>query len=113
MSDFNLPRSGQLPLRFNGELLAVSDSKRPAAVRWSELEIYRVDDGRYVVHTVGRTTHHNERDRFTVTICDGAPEVLRALVRDNGRFTDLALRALSDAATKDAALAAASAEDLT
>jgi hypothetical protein len=113
MSEFSLQRSGQLPLRFNGELLAVADSKRPDGVRWSELGIYRLDDGRYVVHSVGRTKHPNERDRFAATICDGATAVLRALVRDNGRYTDLALRALSDAANKDRALADASAEDLT
>lgn len=112
MSDFSLQRSGKLPLRFNGERLAAADSKRPDGVRWSEVAIYRVDGGRYVVQTVGRTTHANERDRFAVTVCDGAEEVLRALVRENGRFTDLALRALDAAAAKDDALAAASAEEL-
>lgn len=112
MIDFSLQRNGKLPLRFKGELIARTDSKRPDGVRWSEIAIYRVDDGRYVVQTIGRTTHQNERDRFAVVVCDGAADVLRALVRDNGRFTDLALRALNHAAAKDDAIAAASAEEL-
>lgn len=112
MNHLHLQRSGQLPLRFNGELLAITDSKKADSVRWSEIAIYRADEARFIVHTIGRTTHPNEQDRFTVIVCEGAADVLRALARENGRFTNLALRALSAAAMKDAALTAASTEDL-
>ena len=51
-----LVRDGSRELRFNGAVLGSVTSQRPAAPRWSEIVVYRVTDGTYLISKVGRST---------------------------------------------------------
>lgn len=49
-------RDGKRVLRFNAEVIGATTSKRPGAPRWSELVVYRLRPGQYLVAKVGRST---------------------------------------------------------
>jgi hypothetical protein len=82
-----LPRSGDAPLTFLGELLAESDGSGQCGRtnnRWYELEIYRVAGercgaGDYVVSIGYRTRWQGELDHFQAESCDSPAEVRAAL----------------------------------
>lgn len=48
-------RDGTRVMRFAADVLATASSHRPGVMRWSELVIYRLADGQYVISKVGRT----------------------------------------------------------
>ena len=77
-----LPRSGQPPLRFRGELLAESCGERQAGreqTRWHELAVYRTAGGVFVVRVAYLTRWEGELDRDEATVTDaaGVGKVLR------------------------------------
>ena len=43
-------------LEFNAAVLAAGTSRRPGVPRWSELTVYLVSDGSYLISRVGRST---------------------------------------------------------
>lgn len=49
-------RDGTRVLRFEGWLLGRSSSQRPSVPRWSEIEVYRLISGGYVLTKIGRST---------------------------------------------------------
>lgn len=49
-------RHGAQVLRFQGALLGAASSTRPGAARWSELTVYRLANGNYIIAKVGRST---------------------------------------------------------
>jgi hypothetical protein len=54
-----LPRvvqDGKRVLKFNAAVIGAATSERPGAPRWSELTIYRLPGGVYLVAKVGRST---------------------------------------------------------
>lgn len=48
-------RDGQRVLRFQADVLAAASSHRPGVLRWSEIVIYRLAGGQYVISKVGRS----------------------------------------------------------
>ncbi len=52
MNDFAI-RNGNRTLKFTGDPLAYSTSKRPNAPRWIEFYLYKTDKGDYVLSRVG------------------------------------------------------------
>lgn len=46
-------KNGARILRFEGEVLATSSSKRPGSPRWIEFSLFRTDKGSYVLSRVG------------------------------------------------------------
>jgi hypothetical protein len=58
METYTLP-SAPKPVRFTGTLLASESTETDSALRWLELEIYRIDSGprtgQYVLHRVGQS----------------------------------------------------------
>lgn len=48
-------RDGPRVFRFQADVLAAASSHRPGVLRWSEIVIYRLADGQYVISKVGRS----------------------------------------------------------
>jgi len=48
-------RDGARVLRFQAAVLGAATSQRPGAPRWSELTVYRLEDGTYLISKVGRS----------------------------------------------------------
>jgi hypothetical protein len=122
MRHVEIPRSGDSPLRFNGELLASQSSRLVAgmeATRWHEMEIYRTDNGKYVIHLGWRTQWSREPSQ-DVALAAGsmqeAQEAIRAALPPieplagyplAGRLEDRRLRLEQDAMVRfDAAVLA-------
>jgi hypothetical protein len=66
-----LPRTGQAPLTFSGELLADTDGERQGGKeqnRWHELAVYRTAGGKYVIAIRYRTRWQGELDHDTAQI---------------------------------------------
>lgn len=71
MNTYTLPRTGDAPLRFSGELIAEADGERQNGReqnRWHELRVYRSAVGGYVVAITYRTRWQGEASRDTVVV---------------------------------------------
>ncbi len=83
MEIFTLDIDNQPSLRFCGELLASAASSASRAVgsysgqtgRWTELELYITESGKYICHKIGRTIWAGERDRHSGKVCETLEEV--------------------------------------
>ena len=78
-------RDNQRDLRITGEQLATASSHHyqgDRQNRWTELELYKTESGKYVIATIGRTCWQGESDYHTAVICDTEQEVIRALEND-------------------------------
>lgn len=62
MQRFEIDRYRRPPIAFTGELLA-SATGEGSGERWTDLHLYRLPNGRYVAHTVGRSCFPHETDR--------------------------------------------------
>lgn len=49
-------RDGNRLIRFSGRLIARTTSERPSAQRWSELALFQLTTGEYMLSKVGRTS---------------------------------------------------------
>lgn len=104
MTEFRLERDNDVPLVFNGTILARSSSGQLGRERWTELTLYRTESDKYVVSIVGRSIHEDEFDRYTVRVVKTPQEVRKALHRkgDHGKYlTYVALDLLDMAARHD------------
>lgn len=82
MTTITLCRDDDTDIQFSGALVASVSSRLPngpRSIRWTEIALYRVDDGRYVVHEIGHTTQADERTRYSAYICDDERDVIDAL----------------------------------
>lgn len=99
------------------ELLGEGSSYAAGKQRWFEVAIYVDEDGEYVVHTTGRTTHESETDRYRIVRTRSAFDVIELLTvrrvsqreahATKGRATApyvpvASLRALAQSADRDA-----------
>jgi hypothetical protein len=64
MATITLSRSGDLPLRFNGTLLAEAGS-RGDENRWHTLRLYAVAAGGWVLHTIWNSTWQGEQPELS------------------------------------------------
>lgn len=75
-------RSGTMPLRFNGALLAESKGRRKGTgtnrtrQRWYDLAVYRTEGGKFVAHVAFRSDF-GEPGRDEGAILDDAPAVVK------------------------------------
>ena len=80
MDQVILPRSGTAPLRFRGELLAQSSSRKDglkkSARQWYEAFLYRIDGGGFVASAVYRTEWAHEREHSWAVALTDAQEVI-------------------------------------
>lgn len=78
-----LMRTGQPSLAFNGAVVAKHSNrgeKGPSSVRWHEVDLYRKEDGSYVVHILYRSKWRGERgleEAFELQTIDGVESVLQ------------------------------------
>lgn len=113
---FTLPRSGQVDLEFDGEIIANESSRGEGIIpdrpdrsanpnRWAEVRIYKLASGKgWVTEYVGKSAYPGEVDRPRVTVCHTAEEVREALKTGRPYLTNIAVDALTEAAEKDARL---------
>lgn len=82
---FTLEIDNAPSLRFTGERVAsaagydnqaMGSSSSALYCRWTELELYKTVEGKFICHQVGRTRWIGERDRFSGKVCDTVDEVI-------------------------------------
>lgn len=89
-----------------GEYAAIGE--RCPACRWFEIRVYAVDDGTWVVETVGQSIVPGEIVKRQVWFCDTPRRVVACLVQHRGNeyfIPNTSRRALDDAAEQDENLA--------
>ncbi len=67
---FTLRRSGARPLSFTGQQLGQRSGRRAGAARWHELNLFQMDDGRYVADIRALTQGGGAEDQFHVHVAD-------------------------------------------
>lgn len=102
-----LERTDDLPLTFDGEPVAEASSAEPGKLRWTDLTLWQLADGSYVVEVVGVSTVPGERTLRSAHHCPEVGAVIAVLRKsDNSKgvrrsyLPDLAwslLRAAHDA----------------
>ena len=86
------------------ELLGSGSSFREYKDRWFEVSIYRERDGRFVLHTVGRSTREGDRDLGRIAKTSSAFELVELLTVTHKGETYVpqdSTRALAQAADRD------------
>ena len=76
---FKLPRTGDTPVVFEGALIAARDGafhRGEENIRRVDLSIYRLRDGRYLVHRAFITQWKGESDHHSVKVCNDTQRVL-------------------------------------
>lgn len=61
-------RTDATALAFRGRLVGEVSSRRGKVTRWTELRLYRTEDGRYIAEEVGETTNPGEVARRRVAV---------------------------------------------
>ena len=110
---FTIRRDGDKDLTFNGLRLGSGsdhESNGSQDSRWSEIDIYRTDSGKYVVAQVYRTQWQGESESHHAEVCESAAEVLGLLELEEdeegpGGISNMAKEALEAAAENDSAFA--------
>ncbi len=107
---FTVTRDGKKDLQFTGvKIGSGSDHEHqgPQNSRWSEIDIFRTDSGRYVVAQVFRTRWQGEEDSRRAEVCESAAAVLELLEWEdeegNSGISNMAKEALEAAAENDTA----------
>ena len=103
-----LTRDGARDLEFPGELIGDASSRRMGGQnqsRWQEFEVYRHDDGRYVLSVRSLSQWIGEEERCDVTICASPSDLLDALSLGQGFLSGVARTAWYDACENDSELA--------
>lgn len=98
MKKYRLKRDGEKDIQFKGELIGEGSSQShsgPCSNRWTEIDIYRTEGGKYVVSIIGRTCWQGETDRFQAVICDTPADVVDAM-RQDGYLSRVAKEALDE-----------------
>ena len=86
MSSFTLTRTGQAPLKFDGEIVAEASSHLSTgqeANRWHEVRVYRIDPLKHVVEVIYRTCWQGEQDYHWVLEA-AAPSSVEMRLREIG-----------------------------
>jgi len=60
-------RNGREILRFEAQVIAAATSQRPGVMRWSELVIYQLPSGQYVVSKIGRSVLAHRPECLLIT----------------------------------------------
>lgn len=83
-----LPRTNDLPLSFEGRLVAEVTSHTPGKERWTDLRLWQLADDSYVVESVGMSTLPGERALHSAQHCASVGDVIASLRKsDNSRGT--------------------------
>jgi len=112
---FELPNENGELVSFHGTLIASESSREPYGERskfWRDVALYRRADGKYVVHSVGRTAVPGKTDRHSVYIAADARALYAHLVPRGQRPRFLIEDVLQSAGQRDPVLARAVGDQL-
>ncbi|MCL4473881.1 MAG: hypothetical protein M1455_08090 [Actinobacteria bacterium] len=119
MQKYRVRRDGKKDLSFTGINIAeASDHEHqgPQNTRWSEIEIYKTDSGKYVVAQVYRTRWQGEEDSHRAEVCESPADVLELLSWEdedgNNGISNMAKEALETAAENDSAFEGLTTEEV-
>lgn len=104
LETFSIQRTKDVPLVFDGYLLAEMSSYHDTNQRWSEVRIFKTDSNKWVTEIVGRTTVPGEVVKRRVKvhhIIDSVRSGLERRDRNGTYMTDLSFEALKIAAAQD------------
>lgn len=85
MEEIIIRRDNDRDIKFIGERIAKAASSDDKAFgssysgstgRWTELNLYQTQSGRYICQTIGCTRWQGEHDRYSARICDTLDEVI-------------------------------------
>jgi len=82
MKEYVLKRTGDRPLKFNGELVAEVGGKWHAGVeqnRWHEIRVYMTASGKYVVEIAYETMWQGEDSCRYAMVCNAVRDVLEEI----------------------------------
>lgn len=82
MKTYTLPRTGDRPVRFTGEIIALASTRPhqgPCENRWWDLALYRTEVGQYVAAIGYHTQWQRELGRYDAYRCEDAQAVTAAL----------------------------------
>lgn len=82
MEEYVLKRTGDRPLKFNGELVAEVGGKWHAGAeqnRWYEIRVYRTAGGKYVVEVAYETMWQGEDSYHYARVCNTIRDVLEEI----------------------------------
>ena len=83
MPSFNIPRTSQTAIAFEGELLAHVSGKDIPSVqknpRWHEINLYRTASGKYVAHVAFKCDSRYDNERDDVQVCKSPDEIVTFL----------------------------------
>ncbi|MCO4319994.1 hypothetical protein [Aliidiomarina quisquiliarum] len=84
MKTLTIEIDNEANIRFTGELIGCASSSPNQAMgssysgkvgRWTELELYKTEGGKFICRQIGRTQWQGERDRFSGKVCESLGEV--------------------------------------
>lgn len=107
MQTYKIQRNNDVDLEFTGDLLSHVSSEEFGSTRWTTISIWRTENNRYVVQTIGHSKVPGEIQRITTKIADTPEQVKIALRRQDTieYLTHLALDALEVAGETDERIA--------
>lgn len=85
MATHTIPRTGNAPLKFDGELVAMSvpaaelEKKGKDAKRWHELSLFRTSTGKYVLVISYRVEWKGEFDHYYAEVIPDIQSTIRAI----------------------------------
>ncbi len=82
MEEYTLERTGDRPIKFNGELIAYASTnygQGPCQRRWWQLALYQTDSGKFAMHINYHTDWHGEFDKSEVFVEDTIESVVEQL----------------------------------
>lgn len=62
-------------IRFTGELMEMASSRSNDTTRWTELELYKTQTGKFVCSEIGYSQWQGERDHYKAKVCNSVEEV--------------------------------------
>lgn len=102
-----IPRDGFPPLAFTGELLASGTDRHHDSTRWTIIDLYLTEGGRYVACESWHSRWVGERDTRRAASFSCPREAIEWLGGKTGRLGLAAQAAVEEAASCDEAFAAA------
>jgi ATP-dependent DNA ligase len=104
MQSIELTDGGGVRREYTAVQIGAGSSHRADKQRWFEVTIYRTSTGKYLLHTVGRTSITGESDRFRLIETASAFEIVeRCIVAHDNRvyIPSQSLRAITTASQYD------------
>jgi len=77
--DYLVERDNELDIAFNGKEIARVTSKKNESRRWTDIILYKTNQGAYVCQTLGVSIIDGERTKYDAEICETELDVINYL----------------------------------